>query len=191
MCYDVKTATKHRAREISASAKLLALLKLHHPEYDPSRNVCVIQKTITVVPDATAQKSESEDFLILEIPDFLPKNPERRAFPPNFWPILEKPMPSLKLILQCVSAHLKVGIIDIISERRTINLIYPRHLCYWLMRSMTTNSLPTIGRSLGGRDHTTILYGCRKINALVLAGDKQVMHDVASIKMLVEASLEC
>lgn len=136
-----------------------------------------------------AKKSESEEFIVLEIPDFLPKNPERRAFPPNFLPILEKPMPSLKLILQCVSMHLNVGTIDIISERRTLNLIYPRHLCYWLMRSMTTKTLTVIGRSLGGRDHTTIMHGCRKINDLVLSGDKQVMHDVASIKMMVESSL--
>lgn len=190
MRYDEKKPETIRVQEIKACNALLALLELHHPEYSPNKNPTPARETILAVPDATAQKQETGDFFVLEIPDFLPKNPKRRAFPPNFWPIIGKAMPSLKLILECVSSHLMVGKIDIISERRTVNLTYPRHLCYWLMRSMTTHSLPTIGRTLGGRDHTTILHGCRKINALVLAGDKRVMYDVAAIKQLIEKSLE-
>lgn len=189
MNYGTKSDTDFRIKTMKGSAALLVLLERHHPEYSPNWNGSVIRETIIAVPDATAEKSEQDEFIVLEIPDFLPKNPERRAFPPSFWPILEKPMPSLKLILQCVSHHLNVGKIDIISQRRTLNLTYPRHLCYWLMRSMTTNTLPAIGRFLGGRDHTTILHGCRKINALVLSGDKKVMHDIASIKRIIESSL--
>lgn len=189
MTYDEKDQVKIRSQEIRACNALLALLELHHPGYSPKKESAPSHEPILAVPDSTAERLETGDFLVLEIPDFLPKNPKRRSFPPNFWPIIGKPMPTLRLILQCVSTHLGVGPIDIISQRRTSNLIYPRHLCYWLMRSMTTHGLPTIGRTFGGRDHTTILHGCRKINALVLGGDKRVMHDVAAIKQLIERSL--
>ncbi|MBL4890474.1 MAG: hypothetical protein JKX91_01335, partial [Rhizobiaceae bacterium] len=46
--------------------------------------------------------------------------------------------------------------------RRPKNLVQPRYEAYWLIKRNTSLTLPTIGRLLGGRDHTTILHGVRR-----------------------------
>jgi len=70
----------------------------------------------------------------------------------------------LKVVAECFGLSTS----DLISARRTGNLILPRHIVYCLCKQLTLQSLPAIGRSLGGRDHTTILYGVRKIERLML-----------------------
>ena len=62
-----------------------------------------------------------------------------------------------------------VSEIDVKSERRTRNVIEPRHVIMWRARRETVMSLPEIGRRLGGRDHTTVLCAARKIDGQVRA----------------------
>lgn len=51
---------------------------------------------------------------------------------------------------------------DILSERRTKDIVLPRQIAIFLARTITLKSMPAIGRAFK-RDHTTILYGYRKI----------------------------
>ena len=65
---------------------------------------------------------------------------------------------------------------DLISARRTADVVRPRQIAMFLAKNLTPNSLPVIGRKFGGRDHTTVLHAVRKIEALWsrdsnLAGD--------------------
>lgn len=53
--------------------------------------------------------------------------------------------------------------VDFLSARRTQNLVVPRQIAMALSKHLTLRSLPEIGRRMGGRDHTTILHGCRKL----------------------------
>src|SRR5262249_3928224 len=56
---------------------------------------------------------------------------------------------------------------DLLSSRRTANVVRPRQVAMYLAKTLTLRSLPEIGRRFGGRDHTTELHAVRKIENLV------------------------
>lgn len=68
-------------------------------------------------------------------------------------------------IQKMVATHFNVSRSDILSSRRTANVVRPRQIAMYLAKTMTLRSLPEIGRRFGGRDHTTVLHAVRKINS--------------------------
>lgn len=74
--------------------------------------------------------------------------------------------PSIARIANIVAAKFNVTRADIVSHRRTMNVVKPRQITMYLARTLTLRSLPEIGYYLGDRDHTTILFGVRKITRL-------------------------
>jgi hypothetical protein len=76
------------------------------------------------------------------------------------------PRPSLKAILFAVAAAFRVPVIDIVSHRRPRRICEARHCVYRMARDLTLLTLPQIGRRIGGRDHTTVLHGIRRTQAL-------------------------
>jgi len=66
-----------------------------------------------------------------------------------------------------VCDHYKIARLDIISQRRTKNVLKPRQVAMYLIKQLSVRSLPEIGRAFGGKDHTTILHAVRKIEGLV------------------------
>ena len=70
-------------------------------------------------------------------------------------------------IQHVVARHYNVARADILSSRRTANVVRPRQIGMYLAKVMTLRSLPEIGRRFGGRDHTTILHAVRKMEAMV------------------------
>jgi hypothetical protein len=86
---------------------------------------------------------------------------------------------------ECLSAASRasqVTIHDMKSERRTQSLVRARQIAMWLATQNTLLSLPSIGRSLGGKDHTTILHGSRvvaKIAATITPGPDWGLQDWA------------
>ena len=68
-----------------------------------------------------------------------------------------------ELIINIVSEHYNITPIDIVSQKRNRDIVYPRQIVMYLCRELTNVSLQQIGKNLGGRDHTTILHGCDKI----------------------------
>jgi hypothetical protein len=74
---------------------------------------------------------------------------------------------------------------DLQSHTRTKDLVYARHIAMYLARKMTPRSLPAIGRTFGGRDHTTVLHACEKIEAL-LKTDDQLRADVETLRVIFE-----
>jgi chromosomal replication initiation ATPase DnaA len=75
-------------------------------------------------------------------------------------------LPTVKDIISEVAEKYGVTANDILSERRTRNLAQPRFEVCWRARRETRLSLPQIGRSIGGRDHTTVLNGIRRYDAM-------------------------
>lgn len=73
---------------------------------------------------------------------------------------------SVKNIQQVVADHYKVDVKDILAHRRTSDIVLPRHVAMYLTKKLTHRSLPEIGRLFGRRDHTTVLFAIRKIEAL-------------------------
>lgn len=70
-------------------------------------------------------------------------------------------------IQKAVARRYNVARADILSARRTANIVRPRQIAMYLSKMLTPRSLPEIGRRFGGRDHTTVLHAVRKITALV------------------------
>jgi Bacterial dnaA protein helix-turn-helix len=73
------------------------------------------------------------------------------------------------VIFKEVCLQFQVRKIDLVSDRRTINLSYPRHVLIGLLCHLTTWSLPRIGRFLGGRDHTTALNSRKRMAHVIAA----------------------
>jgi chromosomal replication initiator protein len=84
-------------------------------------------------------------------------------------------------ILEAVSEHFHVSYVDLISDRRTKKIVRPRQVAMYLARELTTRSLPEIGRSMGGKDHTTVIHGVRKIEQLIAEGHA-ISADVAALR---------
>lgn len=88
-------------------------------------------------------------------------------------------------ILRIVAKHYGVSRADLLSSRRTANVVRPRQIAMYLAKTMTLRSLPEIGRRFGGRDHTTVLHAVRKIEGLV-QGDKGLAEEIDSLKRLLQ-----
>ncbi len=73
---------------------------------------------------------------------------------------------SIENIQKTVAEYYKIRVADLHSKRRTRSVARPRQIAMALAKSLTSHSLPEIGDAFGGRDHTTVLYACRKIEEL-------------------------
>jgi chromosomal replication initiator protein len=65
-----------------------------------------------------------------------------------------------------VAEYYKIKISDLLSKRRSRSIARPRQVAMALSKELTNHSLPEIGNAFGGRDHTTVLHGVRKIKEL-------------------------
>jgi len=88
-------------------------------------------------------------------------------------------------IQRAVSRHYNVSRTDMLSNRRTRQIVKPRQIAMYLAKMMTPRSLPEIGRRFGGRDHTTVLHAVRKVESLI-AEDGQLAKELELLKRLIE-----
>ncbi|MCZ6707593.1 MAG: chromosomal replication initiator protein DnaA [Chloroflexi bacterium] len=94
------------------------------------------------------------------------------------------PMPSV--ILDAVAHVTNIPVDAITSKRREKQVAYARHLSMYLLRDLAHQSYAQIGRLLGGRDHTTVLHGFRRIEKL-LEEDADVRRDLLEIRAAIAA----
>lgn len=73
---------------------------------------------------------------------------------------------SIDNIQRVVADYYKIKVADLLSKRRSRSVARPRQVAMSLAKELTNHSLPEIGDAFGGRDHTTVLHGCRKIKEL-------------------------
>jgi len=71
---------------------------------------------------------------------------------------------SITDIIEVVTRHFDVRLADIQSKKRSQSITEPRQICMYLARNLTKHSLEEIGGHLGGRDHTTVMHACSKID---------------------------
>ncbi len=83
---------------------------------------------------------------------------------------------SIENIQKTVADFYKIKVADMYSKKRTRNLARPRQMAMFLAKELTDLSLPEIGQAFGGRDHTTVLHACRKIEELRKA-DQTIRRD--------------
>ncbi|WP_434289820.1 chromosomal replication initiator protein DnaA [Celeribacter sp. SCSIO 80788] len=85
-----------------------------------------------------------------------------------------------------VSEHYAIRLSDMIGPKRVRSIARPRQVAMYLAKHMTTRSLPEIGRRFGGRDHTTVMHGVRRIEELK-ATDSQIADDLEMLRRTLEA----
>lgn len=66
-------------------------------------------------------------------------------------------------IMKIVSRYYDINPEQMISQKRSRDIVFPRQVAMFLCRELTGLSLPRIGQSFGGRDHTTVMHACDKI----------------------------
>ena len=79
---------------------------------------------------------------------------------------LQDRLVSIENIQKTVADYYKIRVADLLSKRRNRSIARPRQVAMALAKELTNHSLPEIGDAFGGRDHTTVLHGCRRITAL-------------------------
>jgi chromosomal replication initiator protein len=82
-----------------------------------------------------------------------------------------------------VAEYYNLKLSDMLSARRMRMLARPRQMAMALCKELTEHSLPEIGEAFGGRDHTTVLHACRKIESLC-ATDGRIREDKAKLVRL-------
>jgi len=155
--------------------------KLHHPGFDVPASVLVyIAKTVThngrdlegalnrlLAHSKLTGQPVTLEMAEREIRDLIrPQEPKRIK---------------IEEIQRIVARQYNVSRADLLSSRRTANVVRPRQVAMYLAKTLTLRSLPEIGRRFGGRDHTTVLHAVRKIENLV-STDTALAEEIELLK---------
>ncbi len=93
---------------------------------------------------------------------------------------LQARLVSVENIQKTVADYFKIRVSDLLSKRRSRSIARPRQMAMALAKELTNHSLPEIGDAFGGRDHTTVLHGCRRV-AELREVDRQVADDYMNL----------
>jgi chromosomal replication initiator protein len=159
----------------------VAAAKQHHPGFDVPATVLVyIAKTVThngrdlegalnrlLAHSKLTGQPVTLEMAEREIRDLIrPQEPKRIK---------------IEEIQRLVARQYNVSRADLLSSRRTANVVRPRQVAMYLAKMLTLRSLPEIGRRFGGRDHTTVLHAVRKIENLV-NNDTALAEEIEMLK---------
>jgi chromosomal replication initiator protein len=159
----------------------VAAAKLHHPGFDVPPSVLIyIAKTVThngrdlegalnrlLAHSKLTGQPVTLEMAEREIRDLVrPQEPKRVK---------------IEEIQRIVARQYNVSRADLLSSRRTANVVRPRQVAMYLAKLLTLRSLPEIGRRFGGRDHTTVLHAVRKIESLVNT-DSSLAEEIEVLK---------
>jgi chromosomal replication initiator protein len=145
----------------------VAAARLHHPGFDvPAAVLTFIAKTVThngrdlegalnrlLAHSKLTGQPVTLEMAEREVRDLIRPQEPRRV--------------KIEEIQRIVARQYNVSRADLLSSRRTANVVRPRQVAMYLAKTLTLRSLPEIGRRFGGRDHTTVLHAVRKIENLV------------------------
>ena len=87
---------------------------------------------------------------------------------------------SIQTIQNEVCRFYNLSMVDLVSNKRSQNIVFPRQVAMYLARELTDMSLPRIGAEFGGKDHTTVIHATAKITKL-LGEQREVLNQVQSL----------
>jgi len=93
---------------------------------------------------------------------------------------LQARLVSIENIQKTVAEYFKLRVTDLLSKRRSRSIARPRQIAMALAKELTNHSLPEIGDAFGGRDHTTVLHGCRRV-VFLRETDKRIDDDYLNL----------
>jgi chromosomal replication initiation ATPase DnaA len=110
--------------------------------------------------------TDEYDYNVYPPAGWKPRKIEKAKPTKQFWfePLEDAPMPKIGDIKRATCKYFGISAVDLVSARRSSDIVHPRQIAMYLAATLTTRSLPEIGRNFGGRDHTTVLYAKRKID---------------------------
>jgi chromosomal replication initiator protein len=159
----------------------IAAARMHHPGFEVPASVLVfIAKSVThngrdlegAVNRLLAHSKLTAAPVTLEMAEREMRDLIRPAEPKRV---------RIEDIQRIVARQYNVSRADLLSSRRTANVVRPRQVAMYLAKVLTLRSLPEIGRRFGGRDHTTVLHAVRKIEALS-GNDTTLAEEIESLK---------
>ena len=100
----------------------------------------------------------------------------------------EKRVVTPEYIINVVAEHFDITPEDIKSDKRSSKIAFPRQICMYLCNEMTSYKLKAIGQIMGGKDHTTIMYGCKKIEGEI-AKSESTRNTIELLKKKINPSL--
>jgi chromosomal replication initiator protein len=92
---------------------------------------------------------------------------------------------SVEEIQRQVADHYNIRLSEMIGPKRLRAFARPRQVAMYLCKQMTSRSLPEIGRRFGGRDHTTVMHGVKRIEELQMQ-DAQIAEDLEILRRTLE-----
>jgi chromosomal replication initiator protein len=159
----------------------IAAARLHHPGFEVPQPVLIfIAKSVThngrdlegAVNRLLAHNKLTAQPVTLEMAEREMRDLIRPAEPKRV---------RIEDIQRVVARQYNVSRADLLSSRRTANVVRPRQVAMYLAKVLTLRSLPEIGRRFGGRDHTTVLHAVRKIEALT-GNDTSFAEEIEGLK---------
>ena len=163
----------------------VATARLHHAGFDvPAGVLTFIAKTIThngrdldgALNRLLAHNKLSGQAITMEMAERAVRDLVRPQEPKRV---------KIEDIQRTVARQYNVSRADLLSSRRTANVVRPRQIAMYLAKTLTLRSLPEIGRRFGGRDHTTVLHAVRKIEGLVDT-DFALAEEIELLKRLLQ-----
>ncbi len=168
-----------QAKLVKASKKFARLLAEHHGTRDINRPV---------------EKDANLDLPVMDNPPPFRSEPvkirERIVCIPVYIDAAkQKSRPSIGLIMSIVADFYSIDLEELQSQRRQADSVFARQVIMYLSKDMTPRSYPEIGRYLGGRDHTTVMHGFRKIERCVLA-DAKLAAEIAELRARIVSEVQ-
>lgn len=158
----------HRSAILSAKAKHLGLTLDHEvAEYMAHRwcnNIRELEGTLRrLVAQAHFHHHKIDLKLIHEV------------FPTHH-PHKQPPKPDIQNIIDIISKHYGVSTEELRSKKRIRKIAHPRQIGFYLARQLTDASFPQIGIAFGGKDHSTVMHGVKRVAESLKTDDKLKME---------------
>jgi hypothetical protein len=134
------------------------------PSQPPKRHQPAVKKPAVAEPvqvSVEAPAPEEWPKAKIDRKGFIPPKPAR---PQDF---KDTRLERMRWLTVLVSEKTGVSVLEIASHRRKPAQVKARQIVFWLAKNFTTLSLPRIAHRVGRRDHTTALYGVRKVQAVI------------------------
>ena len=93
---------------------------------------------------------------------------------------------TVKVVQQAVANHYHVELESMTSQGRSRKVTFPRQIAMYLVRELTNMSLPDIGRNFGGRDHSTVLHACKKVEK-IQSTDLAIQKSLMQLREVIKA----
>ncbi len=93
---------------------------------------------------------------------------------------------TIELVQQIVANHYQIDLASMKSAIRSRNVTFPRQIAMYLSRELTGLSLPDIGKNFGGRDHTTVIHACKKVER-IQTQDTAIKANIMQLREQIQA----